>query len=139
MSFLAVGAALLWTFTILCSALCCVIRMKHVKTRCCQEPTWKRSSSTGWTQGLPLNCPSRTTKLLFEMTLEQEMSAAWPQLVEDFKYLREHHCLFNLTETSATSCATSLSWLRLFRVFMLSTQLWHSCGGSAWCKLNKLL
>lgn len=59
-----------------------------------------------------------------ERNTEQKMSAALRRLVGEVKRLVEHHRFFPLTETSVTSCATSLSHcLCLFCILTLPTPL----------------
>lgn len=56
------------------------------------------------------------------------MSAALRRLVGESRHLGEHYRFFALTETSVTSCATSLSHcLRLFCISTLPTPKYHSC------------
>lgn len=79
----------------------------------CGWPTWKKSSSANWSPGLPPACSFNKPKLWEE--LNRKMSAALRRLLGELKDLGEHHRFVALTETSVTSCATSLSHcLRLF-------------------------
>lgn len=72
--------------------------------------------------------PARLTYQNSERNTEQKMSAALRRLVGELKRLVEHHRFFALTETSVTSCATSLSHrLCLFCILTLPTPVCHTC------------
>lgn len=90
-----------------------------------QGPTWKKSSSADWTRGFPPACSSNQPELVGSS--EQKMSAALRCLVGELKHLGEHYRFFALTETSVTSCATSLSHcLCLFCILTLPTPKCHN-------------